>query len=240
MAEENGLGWRAALTPEYQEHEFVKGHAGPNDFVKWAIEGKEQAVGTETELTAAKTRLESAIFKPGENATEEEKTVFRKALDVPEGAGDYEFPVTEGIENDPRMVTWAQGVFHKVALSKEQAGYIGGEWNKFRASLIVEEEKEAKKERAKAEGVLKEELKTEEAYKEGVALISRLLGEVATPEEITWLQESKMGDHPVLVKLLLKLAKKTGEDDSPPGRKGGEGDDKIGFAYNESPAPPTN
>ncbi|KKL98253.1 hypothetical protein LCGC14_1826230, partial [marine sediment metagenome] len=120
------------------------------------------------------------------------------------------------------------------------AKHIGGEWNKFLGVLSKEEEKQGEKERGEAEKVLKEELKTEEGYKEGLVLVSRLLGEVATPEELTWLQESKMGNNPTLVRLILRLAKKTGEDLSPPGDKKGGDSGKVGFSYDKSPAPPTN
>ena len=227
------LGWRAGLPDDLKENEAFKTHKTVGDFAKTHLETVEKS-------KALEGKLEKAIFKPGDKGTDEEKATYRKALDVPEKADGYEFPKTEGVENDPKMISWAQGVFYSVGLSKEQAKHIGGEWNKFLGVLSKEEEKQGEKERGEAEKVLKEELKTEEGYKEGLALVSRLLGEVATPEELTWLQESKMGNNPTLVRLILRLAKKTGEDLSPPGGKKGEDSGKVGFSYDKSPAPPTN
>lgn len=227
------LGWRAGLPDNLKENEAFKSHKTVGDFAKVHLETVEKS-------QALEGKLERAIFKPGEKATTEETAAFRKALDVPEKAEGYEFPETEGVKNDPKMISWAQGVFHKASIPKGAAEYIGGEWNKFLLGLHVEEEKQAKKEREKAEEVLKGELKTDELYKEGVALVTRLLKETATPEELTWLQESKMGNHPALIRLVLKMAKKTGEDLSPQGGKGGGGDEKEGFEYDKSPTPPTN
>lgn len=225
------LGWRAGLPKEYQDHELVKGHARPGDFMSWVV-------GVKGELDDAKGKLETAIFRPGEGAEEGEVAAFREALGVPKEAKEYEFPAVEGVSNDERMVSWAQGVFHKAGLTKEQAGLIGGEWNAFVKGMSDTEEERAEEARKKAEDVLKKELGTEDKYKEGVELVSRLLREVALDEELEWLQESGNGNHPLLIRLILRMAQKTGEDGSPPGSKKGEGKQKAGFQYNKSPEPP--
>lgn len=223
-------GWIAALTPEQQKDEWVKSYTKPPDFVKSALELK-------AENALLKGKVEKAIFKPGDNATAEETAAWRKGLGVPEKPEDYVIPVTEGIDNSPEMVKWAQGIFHTAGLLKGQAEIISQSWNNFVAGMIKAEEETAQKDRLAAEEGLKKELGTEEKYKEGTELVSRLLKECATPEELQWLQESKMGNHPALLRLVLKLAKKTGEDSSPVG-SGGGGEPKAGFIYDKSPAPP--
>ena len=225
------LGWRAGVAAELRDHEFLKDTKTSTEFAKKALGVLEEKKGLEA-------KLQGAIFKPGENATDAERANYLKAIGVPEKPEAYSF---EGEKNSPKMVGWAQGVFHKAQLSKEQAALVGKEWNIFMASMEEAEQKERKESREKAEATLKAELKTEEAFKAGTELVSRLLKEAATPEELAWLNETKMGDHPVLTRLVLKLAKKVGEGTSPAGATSKEGkDQRVGFNYGKSPEPPKN
>ena len=234
---QENLGWRAALPDEYKEHELVKAHTKPGDFVKWAV-------GVKTEADGLKTRLASVPVKPGEGAKPEEILAYRKAVGIPEKATEYVLPEVAGRQNNPQMVTWAQTVFHKHGLTADQAKGIGGEWNQFIQAMEASEEKSAKEQRDAAEGVLKKELGSDEKYKEGVELVARFLKESATPEELQFLQETqvgggKLGNHPTLVRMVLRFAKKTGEDNSPAG-SGGGGPQTEGMVYDKSPVPPKN
>ena len=105
------LGWRAALPDDFKEHEFVKTFEKPGDFVKSALEIK-------TERDALTEKLGKAIFKPDENATDEQKAAYKAAMGIPDKAEDYEIPVPEGdspeLANELRQAAfskqWPKGV----------------------------------------------------------------------------------------------------------------------------------
>lgn len=220
--QDGNLGWRAALPDEFKEHEYVKTFQKPGDFVKSALEIK-------TEHESLKTKMEGALFKPGENATQEEREAFYRGIGKPEKATEYDFPTVEGAENDPRMVEWAQKTFHAANLNKDQAAQIGKSWNEFMAAMVKADTEAKEKAKAEAETKIKTELG--EQYDEAFELSRRLLSENATPEELAFLDESGAGNSPVIAKLIFKLAKLTGEDKSL--QRGGNPKDqtRVGMNY---------
>lgn len=223
------LGWRAQLSDDLKANETFTGYKTVSDFAKAHLD----ALGKAKELEG---KLSTAIFKPGEKATTEEQAVFLKALGVPEKPEEYVF---EGEKNSPEMVSWAQKVFHKLGVPKETGVALGKEWNAFLGEMEKAQEKLAAEAKAKAEEELKKELGGEEKYKEVTTLVSRLLKEAAKPEELEHLNATGIGNDPIVVRLISRLAKKTGEDTSLPGSRGSERV-TIGFNYNKSPTPPKN
>ena len=222
------LGWRAALPDEFKEHEFVKTFTKPGDFVKTALEVK-------TERDSLKTKLDSAIFKPDEKATAEQWEAFYRSLGKPEKPTEYEFPKGEGIEHDPKLTEWAQGVFHAANLSKDQAKSISTAWDQFITGMAKANEEAVVKAKEEAETKIKAEMGAE--YPAAMELTKRFLAKHAKPEELAFLDESGLGNHPALIRMVFGFAKKTGEDISLPGSSGGE-KPKEGFTYSNSPAPP--
>jgi hypothetical protein len=216
----NSLGWRSALPDEFKEHEYVKTFTKPGDFVKSALEIK-------TEHDALKTRMGTALFKPGENATKEEREAFYSAL-RPEKPDEYEFIPAEGVTHDDQMVKWARETFHQASLTKDQAKVIGESWDKF----MVNMDKTSQVEREKAKSEATEALKAElgEEFPAAIELTKRFLRDNAKPEELAVLEEKDIGNNPALARLIFKLAKKTGEDHSPPG--GGASKDPVTVGMN--------
>jgi len=211
------LGWRAALPDHLKEHDYVKTFTKPGDFVKSALDIK-------TEHEGLKAKLEGAIFKPGENATPEEKAAFQKALGVPDKPADYEFPKAEGVEHDEKMLTWARDVFHKAGLNKEQAAQISQQWDEFIKGIeqgMQESETNALKE---VETKLKEEWKAD--YDKNFELSTRAFKKFAGTE----LSEFKA--HPTLVKAFFEVGKAMGEDFSPAGLQTGASPPQVGMKYN--------
>ncbi|MDD2657200.1 MAG: hypothetical protein PHD04_00880 [Candidatus Pacebacteria bacterium] len=223
------LGWRSALPDEYKEHEFVKSFTKPGDFVKSALEIK-------TEHDALKTKLDSAIFKPDDKATPEQREAFYRSLGKPEKPTEYEFPKVEGAEHDPAMVEWAQKTFHAANLNKEQAQAIATAWDGFLAGIVKADTEAREKSKAEAEATIKAELGAE--YNAATELCTRLLTKEAKPEELAHLKESGLGNDPIIIRLIYRLAKKTDEDVGIQG-SGSKGEKpKAGFNYDKSPPPP--
>jgi hypothetical protein len=217
------LGWRAALPAEFKEHEFVKTFTKPGDFVKSALEIK-------AEHESLKTKLDGAIFRPGEKATAEEVEAYYRAIGKPEKASEYVFPDGDGVKHDPKMVEWAQNVFHQAGLDKDQASAIGKAWDGFVGEMAKADLAAREQAKTEAEAALKAEM-GEEKYAHAAELTRRFLKEVATPEDIAFLDESKMGSHPAMIRLVFKLAQKTGDDQSPRGGNPGSTPPKVGMNY---------
>lgn len=214
---QQSLGWRAALPDEYKEHEFVKTFQKPGDFVKSALDIK-------TEHDSLKTKLASAIIKPGENATPEEKAAYHKALGVPDKPEEYEFPKVEGVEHDEKMLSWARDVFHKNGLNKEQAAGISQAWDGFIKGIeqgLQEAETNALKE---VETKLKEEWKAD--YDKNFELSKRAF------KKFSGAELSDFKAHPTLVKAFYEVGKAMGEDTSPAGPQTGASPPTVGMNYN--------
>ena len=213
----DSLGWRAGLPDPLKTDATFTPYKTVGDFAKAHIETAKKA----TELEG---KLASAIIKPGEKATSEEKAAYLKALGVPEKASEYEFPKVEGVEHDEKMLSWAKDTFHKAGLNKEQAAQISQAWDGFMKGLeqgMQEAETNALKE---VETKLKEEWKAD--YDKNFELSKRAFTKFSGAD----LSEFKA--HPVLVRAFYEVGKAMGEDNSPPGKQSGASPPKVGMNYN--------
>jgi len=217
VTDSQSLGWRAALPAEFKEHEYVKTFTKPGDFVKSALEIK-------TEHDALKTKLGSAIFKPGENATPEEKAAYQKALGVPEKSTDYEFPKGEGIEHDEKFTLWAKDLFHKADISKDAAAVLSQGWDSYMKEFVAAQQKVEDDAIKEVETKLKTEWKAE--YDKNFELSKRAFNKFSGAD----LSEFKA--HPTLIKAFFEVGKAMGEDTSPPGKHDGSGPPTVGMKYN--------
>jgi hypothetical protein len=135
--------------------------------------------------------------------------VLRK-IGKPEKATEYEFPKGEGVEHDPKLTAWAQDTFHKANLNKEQAKAISSAWDGFIQGIAKANDEAVKKAFTEAETKVKAELGAE--YPAAIELTKRFITKYAKPEELAFLDETGMGNHPTLVRMIFDFAKKTGED----------------------------
>ncbi len=231
-------GWIAALPDEQKGNEYVKGFQKPGDFVDAALKLK-------TEHEALKPKLDNAIFKPGENATDEEKMAFNKALGVPDSAEGYEFPKGEGVEHDERMINWAKDTFKSADLSVKQGAIVSQAWDGFMQGM-EQAKQEADEQAVKdADTTLKTEWKSD--YDKNIAETQRgyQAFEKVVPGFTEFLAQStdggaRVGDHPMMLKAFHAIGKAIGDDFSFPGgnpRK--ETGESKGFAsIYKTPNPP--
>lgn len=104
------LGWRAGLPAELRDHEWLKGFSKVGEFATAALE--------------LKGRADKAIVPPGEQATEEERTAYYKALGVPDTVDGYTFDsaqVPEGFKLTDEVTAWVKDFAHKNHLTGAQA-----------------------------------------------------------------------------------------------------------------------
>ncbi len=179
-------------------------------------------------------KLSTAIIKPGENAKPEEIATYRKAMGIPETSEEYEFPQTDGVENSPEMVKWAQGLFHKAGISKDTAAMIGQEWNAFLKGMVESEESETKKLTEENQAKFRGEFKTEDEYKVGLELAKRFWNEVTGKDDFdVAFKEAEAWSVPIFMRFIFNSAKLMGEDISPKGGQTTSGGVKIGIQYKD-------
>jgi hypothetical protein len=213
----DSLGWRAGLSDEHKDHDWAKSYTKVSDFYRDALEVK-------TKHDDLQSKLDGAIFKPSENATDEQIAAYRKAMGVPDNPTDYEFPKGENIEHDPKMIEFAQKLFHEAGLSAEQAKQVSTAWDahiQAIAKSLEEQENQALKD---VEATQKE--KWGDEYDKNFELSKRAFAKFAGKD----LAEFKV--HPVLVDAFYEVGKAMGEDETPHGGKGGQGKEpQVGMKY---------
>lgn len=221
------LGWRAALPDDIKEHEFVKTFTKPGDFVKKALEIK-------TEYESLKPKLEKAIFKPDDKATDADKAAYRKAMGVPEKSDEYQFPPGKDGKVDEVIGSFAKTSFHKAGLTKEQAGIIGNDWNAFITGVEkaqLDEESRALKE---AEAEIKTEWK--EKFDENKNVAQSFFVKVSKRNDAKLDEESKYfqetyGNDLRAIRFIFNIAKLMGEDGSPASSQQRGGTPQVGMLY---------
>ena len=216
------LGWRAGVATEFRDHEFLKDTQTSTDFVKRALGVLEEKKGLESKVAGA-------IFKPDDKATPEQREAYLTALGRPEKATEYAFPKTDGIERDPKFVEWAQNTFHKIGLPKEMGEQVAAQFDAFTLEVVKANQAAVEKAKSEAETKLKTELGAE--YPVAVELTKRFLTKYAKPEDMAFLDESGMGNHPALIRMIVDFAKKTGEDVGVPGASYKGDPPKVGMNY---------
>ena len=233
-----GGEWRAQLPADLKENEAFSPHKTLGDFAKAHLETAGKVKEHEGKVKELEGKVAEMIPKLPENATDEEREVFWASMGKPETAEGYEIPEPEGGKSDPTVVKWAQQTFHKANLSKEQAAVIGKEWGLFTNEIVKADIKANEDARVAAEKKLKEECGSEEKYKAATELADRVWKKSTGVDFASFLKENGLIKNPYpIIKVIIDLAKKTGEDLSPAGRPAGMGADKAGMDYSKSPAP---
>lgn len=217
--QEGSPAWLAQLPTDLKANEVFTGFKTIGDLGKSYLELK----GQTSEVDGLKTKLQNAIFKPGENATPEEKAAFHKALGVPDKPADYEFPKGEGVEHDEKMLTWARDIFHKAGLNKDQAGQISQAWDELSKNIVSDLKGAEDTALKEVETKLKEEWKAD--YDKNFELSTRAFKKFAGAE----LSEFKA--HPTLIKSFYEVGKAMGEDFSPAGLHSGVSPPQVGMKY---------
>jgi hypothetical protein len=204
----------------------------------------------EGEVTTHKSKLtdlegklaKDYIPKLTANPTSEELDAYYAAIGRPGKPEEYEFPKVEGApEHDPEMMKWSSDTFFKAGLTKSQASFIAQEYDKLQLAMDKLEEEAYKKAEEKAHSEFRSLFKTEDDYKAALELTTRVWKKVTDVEFDDFCRSTGLGNHPLLIKFIFNIARKTGEDLGPAGMPR-RGDIKEGepMQYPNSPAPPKN
>ena len=166
---------------------------------------------------------------PGEKATPEEVNAFYTKLGRPEKPEGYGIKDPDGVQINAELKTGFLSKAHELGLSAKQAQGLFGWYNEFGGNFAKQAEGQAL---ASQEAAVKE-LKTEfgNAFNERMGLASQAVDwaveNIKGAEQFKeFLDSSRLGDHPVMVRLFAKIGEMLSEDGQLKG--GGSGGGNAG------------
>jgi hypothetical protein len=196
--------WRASITdPEHVE--FAKRIASPADAIKSAVDLR---------------KLNSSMIRvPGKDATPEDRAKFNKAIGVPETVEGYKFELGREPTDADKAI---QGNLAKIALDNGIPANAMTALSKAVTELATaqkaEENRVALAAREANEAALRKEWGADfEANKTLATRAVQAFGEVKSHPEVveffekTMVNGQKLGDHPVMVRMLGNIGRRMGE-----------------------------
>lgn len=207
------LGWKTEIPGSLREHEAFAPYKTKDELWNGHIE----AVSKVKDLEG---KLAGAIPKLSENATDEEKTAYLKAIGVPESPDGYEFErpaMPEGVPYNEALEKWFRDTAHKAGISAEQAKTLYGSYNQFGAEFLKSLEVQRRDTLTKGMNALKESWGNH--YDDNVAVVKRVqekIGAASGPMK-DWLTAHNAENDPVLIQFLLGAAPAYLDDYAPSG-----------------------
>jgi hypothetical protein len=196
--------WRTSLPEEMRGDKSFEKFKGVPDLAKSYVE--------------IQKTMGNAIHIPRAEATPEELDKFYARLGRPESADKYELKrpeMAEGAKYDEEMEAAFKPIAYKAGLTPRQAQTILDEYNTVTAKRMEGYSKTME------DGVGK--LKTEwgQNYDKNIGLAGRAVKELGGDELRAMLEETGLGNHPVLIKVFAKLGQDLVEEpmligDTPP------------------------
>lgn len=226
--QQDSLGWRAGLPDDLKANESFVPYKTVGDFAKAHLD-------TAAKLKDAEGKLGNSIPKLGENATQEEREKFFNSLGRPEKPEGYQ--LEDGSkEKEDILNPWKQD-FHELGLTAAQAKGLKAKWDGRINNLVETHNAQIQTEIGDASTKLKTELG--DKYDAGVELAQRLWKKETDTDFDKAFTGETSANRFTMIRFLLKMAAKTGEDSSM--RGSGQRQTNIPPAlinYDKSPAPP--
>lgn len=222
------LGWRAGLPDEFKNHEAFTPFKTVGDFAKVHIE-------TAGKVKDLETKLAGSIPKLPDNATQEQKDAFFASLGRPGKAEEYEFDGED--KNAPEWNAHWKNEFHKLGFSKDAAKALSASFNAQMQKMVEVHNAKIQQEIGEASTKLKADLG--DKYDASVALAQRLWKRDVDGDFDKDFQAESSKTRYSIIRYILKMAAKTGEDTS----LRGAGERQVQkpaalITYDKSPAPP--
>lgn len=199
-------GWLAGLPADLRDNEAFKSYRTVGDFAK-------DYLAVKTKATEYEGKLANSIPKLGENATQEERDKFQIALGKPEKAEDYELDGEDRFTPEGKQ-SWKKE-FHELGLPKSTAKELSARINR-RLDAMVERFK-ADNDRQVQEAATKLKGELGDRYDASVELASRLWKRDVDGDLEKDFQAATGPIKFSIIRYILKMAAKTGEDMSQPG-----------------------
>ena len=164
----------------------------------------------EKAYTEIESRMGSMVHVPGEDASSEDRAKFFRKIGRPESSEGYELPKSDipgGSDEDAKLF---RSAVHEIGLTKKQAESFwkwSNETGKARIAVFANEVKTARDTQANT-------LRSE--WGDGYDGKAQLAGKVATrfggEEFLGLMRQSRLGDHPIVMKTLAAIGAVLTED----------------------------
>ena len=187
--------WRATLPDELKSEKSLESFKGVDALAKSYVEAQKYIGG--------------AVKLPKADAPAEEWEKVYARLGRPETPDKYEFKrpeVPENVTDDEEMETAFKGMAHKAGLSTRQAQQLLEQYNEMQVKRL--QSFTGKMEEGVAS--LKKEWGTN--FDKNIGVASRAVKELGGDELTGLLNETGLGNHPVLIKFFSKLGEQMQED----------------------------
>jgi len=191
--------WMSQLPDDLKKNEQLSQFGTLGDFGKKYLE--------------VSKNTEGAVKIPGEDATDEERAAFYNKIGRPEVADKYELinpELPEGMKINTELGVSFRDFAHKTGLTQKQAKAAFEFYNNHMISQFSEMQK------ARQEAVVKggEALKTEwgTAFDRNMEVVRRTYEKFGNEEFTKFMDDSGMGNNPIILKTFLEIGKATLDD----------------------------
>ena len=197
--------WRASLKDE-DAKKFAESSPDVEHLTKRALD--------------MRTKLSTAIVKPGKDAKPEELAAYHKTIGVPETPEGYKFEMPEGREpteaDKAFQAAWAKG-FHDDKVPAEYVSKINQRWNAFVLATEKAQLAEDTRYAQETEAALKQKWGGDEQFsinrQHGDRAARELFGaEYDNVRQITGKDGRYILDHPAFVEMFAKVGREMSED----------------------------
>lgn len=193
-----GPAWTAQLPKDLQGHEKLTKLATIGDLGKAYLELEGKSA--------------NAVIPPGEGATDDERAAFYERLGRPKAAEEYELAreLPKGLSSDPEYEKTFKEAAHKAGLTKAQAQELFAKVANHQTAKIVDGLKAATAAQQAAVDKLKADWGA--SYDENVTKAHRAFKQLGSEELATFMEQSGLGNHPLILKTFRGLWDKIADD----------------------------
>ena len=181
-------------------------------------------------------RSENSVQLPGENATDDDRNVFYGRLGRPEAPDKYVFnrpTMPEGLPYDEPGEAQMRQLMFDAGLSQTQAGKLYDEYNQNGIEGFNKLQAERMKYHNEQVGAFQK--KWGDDYEANAEKAARVMAAFGGEEMTKWLEDSGLGDNPILLEFCYNVFEKIGEDSMVSGQRsrGTEGMSAADVLYPE-------
>jgi len=226
-----GGEWRAQLPADLKDNEAFTGFKTVGDFAKAHLETSGKIKTLEGSIK------DNYVPKLKDGASKEEMEAYHKAIGRPDKPEDYAFDkidYPEGVQTDPQLEGLFRKWAHEAGLNKTQAAFFHKTYAN--AYISAAQAAEVKRQQAMQDGLAGLQREWGGKFAENSEMVKREVERIdkIIPGFKKSADETGLGNHPFLVKMVLHYAKANSDGNLVDGKSPGGGGGKPGlFKYKD-------
>lgn len=217
------LGWRAALTPDLQNHERLTPIKEVKDLASGYVDLATKYDEAGKKIEGYEGKLKEALFVPGDDATDEVRSAFYAKLGRPESPDKYGIKRPdawpENLPYDENMEKGFREFAHKMGLPDKSTRLIY-EWYTGNFVKAAKAEMESRQ-KALTEGASTMQKEWGDKFDENSKVTQRAVLAFGGEPFKKFLDDSGLGNHPDFVRTFYNIGKAMMEDKFVDGDKSG-------------------